>query len=78
MAIAGYLVNIFVGINMHNNIQIKKAVGFFAAAILLSLIFPVVTSGAAISTILYKSFLILFVGIGVLYLLYWALDKLGI
>ncbi len=59
-----------------SNINLKRAFGFFAAAVMLVIIFPIITSGAAISTIIYKTLLSLFIGIGCVYGIWWVLDKL--
>lgn len=60
---------------MSNN-NLKRAFGFFAAAVMVVIIFPIVTSGAAISTIIYKTLLAVFIGIGCVYGIWWVLDKL--
>ena len=60
------------------NIQIKKAVAFFAAAIILSLIFPVVTGGAGLVDIIFRCAMTVLLGVGIVYLIYWAMDKLGL
>lgn len=60
-----------------NSPTIKKSIGFFMAAIILAILYPIVFGGASLSFILYRCFLTVFIGFGVLYFIYWALDKLG-